>query len=135
MFYAWLDCAYITLLIVAVCANSQNFKMLALTVIVGAGIHVPLLPTANPDLFYLQAFLVEVLVILCAYRLKTPASRAIFLLGCFEALMHLTGLYVGPQPGFGPYRAVIPLIELTKLASCIALSRPVMKHLVKKVTG
>lgn len=127
LFYLMQLWAHLGLLAVALWLNRADTRMLVLTAAVGAGFYAPIMPTVDPVYFYLQCFLVEVgVAFVAAVAGAGIASRSI--LGCagLLAIAHMTGAIVGPQPGIGPYRAIIPILELTQFLVCIFMSRPAL---------
>jgi hypothetical protein len=122
MFYAWLSTAYAVLLCSALWLNRKNLRMLVLTAAVGAGIFVPVPYEATPALWYMKCVLVELAVAAAASLLRARASSAILLWSGLLTLMHLVGVFVGPQSGVGPYRIIIPILETAELITCLLLS-------------
>lgn len=135
LFYLLQLWAHLGLLAVALWLNRADLRMLAVTAAVGAGFYAPIMPTDEPVYFYLQCFLIELgVAFVAALAWCGAASKAI--LGCASLLLiaHATGAVVGPQPGIGPYRAIIPILELTQFLVCIFMSRPVLDLAARALT-
>lgn len=127
LFYLLQLWSHLGLLAVALWMNRADMRMLALTAAVGAGFFAPIMPTIEPVYFYLQCFLIELgVAFVAAMACAGMASKSV--LGCAALLgvAHLTGAVVGPQHGIGPYRAIIPILELTQFLVCIFMSRPAL---------
>ena len=132
--YAWLNAGYAILFCTALWLNRKEWRMLALSSVVAIGIFVPIPATAIPATWYYQCMLIELLVALAATYLHAAGSTAIVLFAILLGMMHLTGSIVGPQPGIGPYRIIIPILEISQLLVCILMSFPIL-HKIAKAAG
>lgn len=126
MFYVWLKLLYATLLCSALWLNRKDWRMFVLALVIGAGIFLPIPATVNPSLFYYQCILVELTVMLVAVSLWCRVSAPICVVHLIAIVMHVAGMYVGPQPGFGIYRAIVPVLDMGQLLLLISLSAPVL---------
>lgn len=127
LFYLLQLWVHLGLLAVALWMNRADMRMLVLTAAVGAGFYAPIMPTEAPFYWYMQCFLIEVGVAFVAVSVAAGcASKLVLCCAVFLAIAHMTGAFIGPQPGIGPYRAIIPALELIQFLVCIALSRPVL---------
>lgn len=124
---------YVFLLCAALWLNRQCWRTLLLTVAVGASIFVPIPTAATPTLWYLQCLVMEVMVGVISLVFRTHASSALVTFSGLLCLVHVTGMVVGPQPGFGPYRAIVPLLEICQLLTCCLLSEAAMFRVGQKV--
>lgn len=129
MFYQWLSVAYAIPFCAALWLNRKEFRMLLLSCVVAAGIFVPIPPASTASLWYFQCMLVELLVVLAAVRLNTTASVPVIMFAILLGMMHLTGIVVGPQPGVGPYRIIIPILEMSQLVVCILMAAPTLNKI------
>lgn len=122
---------YIALLCIAIRVNRSDLKMLALTLTIGASIFVPLPTQVIANIWYAQCVLGELIVIIIAISLATTASQIIIGFCVALIVMHSIGIIIGPQPGFGPYRIGVPLLECGELAACIVLSIPSLAFIAR----
>lgn len=109
---------YAPLLIVAVAMNIGNWRMLVLTLAVGAGIFVPI-PDAH---FYSVCALVECLVAACAIITTAPASKFVFRVSMMLVLFHSLGWWLDGYPPESPYRVLVKILEHAELVACILMS-------------
>jgi hypothetical protein len=124
---------YVGLLSAALWLNRRCWRTLLLSAVVGASIFVPVPHAATPTLWYLQCLVIEVMVGVISLVFRTTASPVLATLSGLLCLAHATGMVVGPQPGFGPYRAIVPLLEVCQLLTCCLLSEVVMFALGQQV--
>lgn len=117
--------AYVLLLSAGLWLNRRDPKMLTLTVVVGVSIFLPVPPFETAAAWYTYCFVAEVAVAAVAFALATRASPYIVAMCVSLDLMHLVGIFIGPSPGFGPYRIGVPILECAELAACVMMSTPV----------
>ncbi len=129
MFYVWLQVFYAVLASVALVANRGSWRMVLITLAVIAGLLVPIPMAATRTLWYMECIVVELVVILAVMQLDTLATKPVIYNSFALIAAHLVGLTVGPQPGFGPYRALVPVLETAQILLCICLSTPVVAYL------
>ena len=115
---------YAILLCAGLWLNRREPRMWLLTAVIGIDIFVPIPLVAGPNFWYWQCAAVEIIVALAAAALEAPATWVIIGLSGLLVIVHLTGMYIGPQPGFGPYRMAVPILESAELLSCLLLSLP-----------
>lgn len=117
--------SYAILLALALSFNLGNVRMLALTLIVGAGIFAPV-PDAQ---FYLICALGEALIGLLAYRIAADASLIVVRISAVLVLFHVLGDLLNGYPPTSPYHLLVRICEHAELLACIILSRPFTKRL------
>lgn len=116
--------SYALLLAAALALNAREHRMLALTLVVGAGIFAPI-----PDaLFYLICMLVELLVGLVAYRIAAPASWLIVRMSAMLFVLHALGWWLDGYPAASPYHVSVRLLEHAELLFCCFFSEPIKKR-------
>lgn len=115
--------SYAILLCFALALNASDRRMLALTVLVGAGIFAPV-PAAN---FYLICILAEALIALIALRLATRASGPIVKISTLLVAFHALGWLLDGYPITSPYHIMVQICEHAELAMCILLSNPTLR--------
>lgn len=124
MFYTGLHAAYAVLLCAALWFNRACLRTLLLSVVVFVALVWPnkYLPGDSVPLWYFKCFLVEMAVIVLAYRLQSPVSWYIVSFSSVLCAAHLVRMYTGPTEGWSPYRIGIPLLETAELLICVLLS-------------
>lgn len=109
---------YAPLLIVAIAMNIGNWRMFVLTLVVGAGIFVPI-----PDVhFYAICALVECLVAASAIIIAAPASKFVFRVSMMLVLFHFIGWWLDGYPPESPYHLLVKILEHAELVACILMS-------------
>jgi hypothetical protein len=121
---------YQFLLGAALALNLGNKRMLALTVVVGAGVFVPV-QDAN---FYLICMLGEILIGLLAYRIDANASGVVIGISALLAMFHGMGYFFDGYPVASPYHILVKISEHSELLACIILSQKFMEKRVSHVT-
>ncbi len=117
------------LLLVALWLNRNNIKMLALTIIVGVGVFIPV-PAIN---FYLNCAIGEMCIFLLAYMLSTSASCAIRILSLQLVVAHWLGHYLNGYPIDSPYHTVVQYTEHLELFVCSMFSNPVVDKITERI--
>lgn len=109
---------YAPLLLVAVAMNIGNWRMLALTLVVGAGIfaHIP------DEHFYFICALVECLIAASAIIIAAPASKFVFRVSMMLVLFHFLGWRLDGYPPESPYHLLVKILEHAELVACILMS-------------
>jgi len=98
--------------------------MLALALVVGAGIFFPV-----PDAcFYLVCALIELLVALLAVRIDAQASALVIRMSVMLIVFHGLGWLLDGYPVASPYHMGVKLLEHAELVACILLSNQVAKR-------
>lgn len=114
----------LALLGLAVCLNTRDGRMLALTLLVGASVFTP--APREYENFYLFCISFECIVALAALRLNTAASVPIFILCLVLVIAHVMGYYKDGYPPFSPYRAIVPMLETMEILCCVLASNPLL---------
>lgn len=128
MFYQGLHIAYAVLLCAALWFNRACWRTLVLSALLGAELML-VIPWVWPTwVWYLEWFIVEMLVIVAALLLRSPASRPVALFSVVLGFNHLLGAYFGPSDSISPYRVVQPMLETAQLLVCIALSHSAREY-------
>jgi hypothetical protein len=113
---------YALLLCVGLWINRREAKMLALTIIVSAGIFLPIPHEPYPDIWFLRCIIVELVVIFAAIELKCRASETISYLGTLLIGCHLLGWYAWGQGQDIEYRSIEPVLEYAEQITCLLFS-------------
>lgn len=114
--------SYAILLLAALLLNAGDMRMLALALVVGAGIFFPV-----PDaLFYLVCMLVELLVALLAIRIDAQASALVVRMSAMLFVFHGLGWTLDGYPVASPYHAAVKFLEHAELVLCCFFSRPIL---------
>lgn len=132
MFYTGLHMGYAVLLCAALWLNRADWRTLALSLIVAAGVFVPVPWTVNPALWYFECFLVELMVVCGALIVRSATSWAVIVFSILLASVHLTGVLHGPVAGIGPYRIIVPVLETGELLICCLLSCSVRRLIQRR---
>jgi hypothetical protein len=117
------------LLTFGVLLNISDRRMLALTLLVGASIFMPV-PRDTALQFYSLCIAAELLVGVLAYALHARASGLITDVCAVLVIAHMLGYALDGYPPFSPYRSIVKLLEVSQLLACVALS-PLMAHLLR----
>ena len=132
MFYTGLHIAYAVLLCAALWLNRACWRSLLLTAILGVELTIEI-PWVWPTwVWYLEWFMVEMLVVCLALSLNVAASRSVALFSALLGAGHLAGAYYGPSDAVGPYRLIQPMLEVSQLLSCLALSNYTTQYLQRR---
>jgi hypothetical protein len=117
---------YVTLFSCGLWMNRKEWRLLALTTVVGISIFTPLPQVHRALDWYAQCLVGEIMVAALAITIRCRASVYIVALCGGLSMLHITGMLVGPTPGFGPYRIGVPLLECAELLVCMAAAKPAM---------
>lgn len=120
--------AYSMLLLAAMVANRADWRMLALTALVGASLFVPAPRTSQADFFLFCAGF-ELLVLVGALVLHTRASPPVAAICTILILSHLAGFMLDGGLPLSPYRIIVKLLEAMEILSCFLLAKPVTDYL------
>jgi len=132
LFYLIQLWAHLGLLLIGLWLNRANMRMFILTAAVGTGFYAPIQATDNPMYWYLQCFLVDFGVAFAALGAGAgAASTSVLAITCVMMFAHVIGMVVGPQSGIGPYRVIIPILELAQFLVCIFLSKWMLSKAVR----
>jgi hypothetical protein len=112
--------SYGILLGIGLLANLRDWRMLALTLLVGANILAPI-PSNTREEFFFWCFIAELCLLLGAFLLRAKASIIVIQFATVLVLMHVMGYYLG-TPHLSPYRVIVKVCEYSQLFLCIAFS-------------
>lgn len=126
-----LHAAYLALLVLAVWLNLQDWRMLALTAVVGASVFISA-PRDTALHFYTFCASAEIVVAMAALSLRLPASFPIAVLCALLAVTHVLGYQLDGFPAFSPYRAICKILEASEILCCIIFSRKAMSLLTNR---
>jgi len=118
--------AYAVLVAAGLYLNRHDWRMLALTLVVGASVFYPV-PRDSALIFYASCMATEVLVALIAWSLNTKASDLVVSLCAVLELAHLMGYILNGYPALSSYRIIVPLLEAAQLVTCVCMS-PALFH-------
>lgn len=117
--------SYAALLLLAIAFNLGDWKMLALSCVIGAGIFYSI----PPENFYITCAIGEAIIAGVAYFLQTNASKIIIRISIFLITFHLLGLRLDGYPAGSPYHLLVKVFEHAELLVCILLSNPIIKKM------
>jgi hypothetical protein len=110
-----------SLLIIGIILNFLDIRMLALTLLVGASIFVPV-PSDTGFHFYTFCIASEILVGVLAYATGKEAGFLIANCCFLLVIAHLMGYALDGSTPLSPYHVIVKLLETIELGICIALS-------------
>lgn len=110
--------SYAILLCLALALNASDRRMLALTLVVGAGIFA----SVPDEYFYLVCILGEAGIALLAFLLRARASGPIVKISTLLMAFHVLGWLLNGYPVSSPYHIMVQICEHAELAMCILLS-------------
>lgn len=108
--------------------------MLALTLIVGFSLLVPVNRFTDYSNFYAVCAGAEILWALLALRLRTQASYFIVAMCTMLVAYHLNGWYFGGYQHQSPYRVLVKICEYAEILACCLFSNPILRLLKKNAT-
>lgn len=110
---------YALLLCVGLWLNRHDTKMLALTLVVAAGIFIPISNQCSAYEWFLKCIGVEIGVIFLSRMLKIIAADVVCLIGYGLILAHLVGWLGWGSFGSSSYRIIVPMLEYSQQIVCI----------------
>lgn len=118
------------LLAIAAALNLRDWRGLALTLLVGANIFMPM-PQHTAEAFYAGCIAAELVVLASSLLLKCRASEFIGYASVLLVISHFMGysLDAGSNP-LSPYRGIVKLLEVGQLLACVAFS-PILAPLLR----
>lgn len=119
------------LLAIAAALNLRDWRGLALTLLVGANIFMPM-PQHTAEAFYSACIVAEVTVLAGALLVfKCRASEMISYASALLVISHFMGysLDAGSNP-LSQYRGIVKILEVSQLLACLALS-PVLAPILR----
>lgn len=117
------------LIATAVVLNIRDFRMLALTVLVGATIFLPV-PSHTQMQFYGTCILVELCVLAWCVFINSRASSLMIHIVSAMILAHFMGWILDGSEPLSPYRIIIKILEFSQIGVCVALS-PVLTPILR----
>lgn len=120
---------HLLLLTVALMLNWGDRRALALTLVIGFSLVIPVASFTWRSNFYLVCGLFELLVALCAIRIDTQASQFIALMCAMLFVYHMTGWAVGGHPPDSPYRLLVKIAEYAEILACSLFANPLLRLL------
>ena len=124
---------YLPLILIACIFNWRNKEALLLTLIVGWGAVMPIPKEYGAVVWYSLCACIELVILLCALRLKTPFSIPIVALSLLFILIHYLGWTFDGYPKDSPYHYFAKTIGLTELFTCAILSDPIINFVKGKL--
>jgi len=118
-----------SLLVVGIILNFLDARMLALTLIVGLNIFLPV-PAESQFQFYLFCILYETVVALVAYLTRCEAGFLLMNTCALLVIAHLMGYALDGSAPLSPYHVIVKLLETLELGICIAFS-PVLTPILR----
>lgn len=109
------------LLAVATVLNLTDRRMLALTLLVGATIFLPV-PSHTQLQFYGTCIIVETAVLAYVVFVHSRASGMMAHILLAMIVAHFMGWILDGSPPLSPYRSIVKILECAQLAACVALS-------------
>lgn len=117
------------LIATAVVLNIRDVRMLALTVLVGATVFLPV-PSHTQMQFYGTCILVELCVLAWCVFLPSRASSLMIHIVLLMVVAHFMGWILDGSPPLSPYRVIVKVLEISQLLACVALS-PVLTPILR----
>lgn len=117
------------LLVTGIILNFLDARMLALTVVVGLNIFLPV-PSETQFEFYSFCILYETVVAVFAYATQKEAGFLIANTCALLVIAHLMGYALDGSAPLSPYHVIVKLLETLELGICIALS-PVLSPILR----
>lgn len=124
--------SYAMLLGVGLLVNLRDWRMLVLTLLVGANVFVPI-PSGTREEFFFWCIAAELVLLIGAFLLRTEASILVIELATLLIVMHIMGYYVGTGP-LSPYRVIVKICEYSQLLLCIAFSPGLVNSLRNRLS-
>ena len=114
--------SYAILLGAGIIANLRDWRMLVLTMVIGANVLAPI-PSDSAIGFYSYCILAEVCVIVAAVFLGTKSSLLVIEIAIVLIVLHVMAYYIDGNPPLSPYRVLVKLCEYAMLFTCIFFSK------------
>lgn len=120
--------SYAFLLGAGIIANLRDWRMLALTCLIGVNVFVPI-PSSTAVEFYSYCILAETFLIIGAVLLRTKASPLVIELATVLIIIHVMGYSLDGSEPLSPYRVIVKVCEYLQLLICIAFSSGILPSL------
>lgn len=117
------------LILVAVALNLGNRRMLALSLIIGFSLLIPVNQFTDWQSFYPVCAIFEILWALCAWHLRARASSFATTMYVMLLAYHINGWYLGGYPNQSPYWLLVPICEYAEILACCLFSNPIWKRI------
>lgn len=114
--------SYAVLLVAGLLANYRDWRMLGLTVLVGANVFVPI-PSTSAFEFYWYCVMAEVALISGAVFMRARASILVIEVAVVLCALHVMAYYIDGHPPLSPYRVLVKVCEYSQLFICIVFSK------------
>lgn len=114
--------SYAILLGAGIIANVRDWRMLVLTLIIGANVFAPI-PSSSAIEFYSYCVLAELCVIVGAVFLSTKSSLLVIEIAIVLIVLHVMAYHINGNPPLSPYRVLVKLCEYAQLCTCIFFSK------------
>lgn len=120
---------HLLLLTVALVINWGDRRALALTLVIGLSLVIPVNAFTTRSNFYPVCSLFELLIILCAFHIDTRASRFVILMSIMLIGFHMVGWQAGGHKIDSPYRLLAKIAEYAEIIACIIFAKPILRLL------
>lgn len=114
--------SYAILLGAGIIANLRDWRMLVLTLVIGANVFAPI-PNHTAMMFYSYCVIAEVCVIIAAVFMSTKSSLFVIEIAIVLIVLHVMAYYIDGHPPLSPYRVLVKLCEYAQLCTCIFFSK------------
>lgn len=125
--------SYAVLLGAGLIANYRDWRMLALTVLIGVNVFIPI-PGSSAFEFYGYCILAELCVIIGATFLQTRSSIIVIELATVLIALHVMAYYIDGHPPLSPYRVLVKLCEYALLCTSIIFSQGFLPSMRNRMT-
>jgi hypothetical protein len=113
--------AYTVLLGIAFYLNRHDWRMLALTFVIGVSVFAPV-PRESALAFYGFCFAAELAVAIVALLLRARGSELVVSICVVLEVAHVMGYILNGYPPLSSYRVIVPILESAQLVTCICMS-------------
>lgn len=108
------------LIVAAVFINRKDRRMLALSLLIGLSILLPVGSLTSRNLFWFCTVCItsDLVIGLVAFYLNTRASNFVLVVSAVLCAIHVTGWWFGGWLPESPYRVIAPLCEYAEIVAC-----------------
>lgn len=114
--------SYVALFVAGLVANYRDWRMLGLTLLVGANVFVPI-PSTTAFEFYWYCIMAEMGLIAGAVFMRARASILVIEVATVLIVLHVMAYHIDGHPPLSPYRVLVKLCEYSQLCICIMFSK------------
>ena len=114
--------SYAILLGAGILANVRDWRMLVLTLAIGANVFMPI-PSTSALAFYSYCVIAELCIIVAAVFLSTKSSLLVIQIAIVLIVLHVMAYYIDGHPPLSPYRVLVKMCEYALLCSSIFFSK------------